>query len=87
MLECKISEAKKVLALIADFITVKEQRADLERQLNQARSRLSAAQERYRRGAEPDYETSRLVDDLQHRTLQLEAKSKIYEELLKGYKI
>ena len=87
MLECKIPEAKKALALIADFIAAKEQLADLEKKLNQARSRLHAAQERYRRGGEADYEAYRLVDDLQRQKLQLEAKSKFHEELLKKYKI
>ena len=87
MLECKIPEAKEALALMADFIRAKEQLADLEIQLKQARSKLHLAQERYRGGGEPDYEASGLVDDLQRQKLQLEAKLKVHEDLLKKYKI
>ena len=87
MLECKIPEAKETLALISDFIGTKEEAADLEERFKQAESRLDAAQERYRsRGDEPDYEASRLVEDLRRQKLQLEAKSKVHEEWLKKYK-
>ncbi len=87
MLECKISEAQEALVLIADFIKTKEDLADLEKQLNQARNRLDLARQRYQQGVEPDYEASRLVDDLQSRKFQLEAGLKAWGDRLKKYKI
>jgi hypothetical protein len=87
MLECEITEAKEALALIADFIEVKEKLANLEKQLDEARIRLDIAVESFRQGGEPNYEASRLVNDLQRQQFQLEAKSKVQEEGLKKYKI
>ena len=87
MFECKIAEAKKALGFIADFIKEKGEIIGLEKQIVQAKNRLFAAQEKYRQGAEPDYEASSLVDDLQRRKLQLETNSKIHEEWLEKYKV